>query len=224
MRIGKRRKTFSVLIGPASGRRRLSIGHYPTVSLSDARKKASELLADPRAAGGGRPRSGGRTRKGSVRDLFEFVITAMENEGKDASVPDYKLYLLDGQDAAASDFGPSMLARNVTPEMVTDWLAKFHDRGRSTRLPRAILSAAFNRGIKADNDPTQKKNRKILFAIERNPVASVGGPTQSNTRDRSLTFDELVQFLGALKAGDIPGLARNALQLVIAMGGCGLPK
>ena len=219
VRIGKRRKTFSVLIGPSSGRRRISIGRYPDISLSDARKKASELLGDPRAAGGGRPRPGGRLRKGSVRDLFEFVIAAMEAENKTASVSDYRLYLLDGQDAAALDFGPATLARNVTPEMVTDWLAKFHERGKSTRLPRAILSAAFNRGVKADNDPTQKKNRKILFAIRQNPVSSVGGPTQSNTRDRSLSFEELVRFWSALKNEEISGPARDALQVVIAMGG-----
>lgn len=102
VRIGKRRKTFSVLIGPSSGRKRISIGHYPTVSLTDARRKATELLADPRAAGGGRPRPGGLTRKGSVKDLFEFVIEAMESEGKAASIPDYRLYLLDGLDAAAA--------------------------------------------------------------------------------------------------------------------------
>ena len=219
VRIGKRRKTFSVLIGPASGRRRIAVGHYPTISLTDARRKATELLADPRAPGGGRPRIGGHTRKGSVNDLFEFVIAAMEAEGKSASIPDYRLYLLDGLDAAATDFGRSTLARNVTPEMVTDWLAKFHDRGRSTRLPRAILSAAFNRGIKADNDPTQKRDRKVLFAIERNPVASVGGPTQSNTRDRSLTLAELAKLWGALSSGEIPGPARDALQIFIAMGG-----
>ena len=219
VRVGKHRKTFSVLIGPASGRRRISIGQYPGVSLSDARKKASELLSDPRAAGGGRPRHGGKVRKGSVRDLFEFAVAAMEAEGKDASISDYRLYLLDGQDAAASDFGPAMLARNVTPEMVTDWLSKFHERGKSTRLPRAILSAAFNRGIKADNDPTQKKDSKVLFAIDRNPVASVGGPTQSNVRNRSLTFKELEEFWRALNGGSVADPARRALQLVIAMGG-----
>ncbi|MEM1395828.1 MAG: Arm DNA-binding domain-containing protein [Pseudomonadota bacterium] len=59
VRIGKRRKSFSVLIGPASRRRRLPIGPYPTVSIAEARTKATELLADPRAAGGGRPSRGG---------------------------------------------------------------------------------------------------------------------------------------------------------------------
>lgn len=220
VRIGKNRKTFSVLIGSAANRRRIAIGQYPGTSLVDARKKTTDLIADPRAAGGGEPRpGGGRQRKGTVRELFEFVIVAMEAEGKTASIPDYRIYLLDGADAAAADFGPATPATSVTPAMITDWLAKFHERGSSTRLPRAILSAAFNRGLKADNDPTTKKDRKILFALERNPVASVGGPTQSKTRDRSLSMEELAQLWRDLEKEPFAGAVGIALRLIIAMGG-----
>lgn len=219
VRIGKRRKTFSVMIGPSDNRRRIAIGHYPFISLVEARQKASEVLADPRAAGGGRPRKSGRQRRGTVKELFAFVIAAMEEEGKNASLRDYRAYLLEGGDAAVADFGPSTLARNVTPEMATDWLAKFHDRGRSTRLPRAILSAAFNRGLKADNDPTTKKDRKILFALYRNPVADVGGPAQSNARDRSLSMQEMAQFWRDLDGEAFtPGLG-DVFRMIIAMGG-----
>ncbi len=168
VRVGKRRKSFSVLIGPATHRRRVSIGRYPEISITEARQKASELLADPRAAGGGKPREGGKIRKGSIQELFEFVVEAMQSEGKTASIKDYNLYLLEGADAASKDFGPATLARNVTPDMVTEWLSKFHKRGASTRLPRAILSAAFNRGMKADNDPTSAKDRRIKFALDAN--------------------------------------------------------
>ncbi len=220
VRIGKNRKTFSVLIGSAASRRRIAIGQYPGTSLVDARKKATDLIADPRAAGGGEPRpGGGRQRNGTVRELFEFVIAAMEAEGKTASIPDYRIYLLDGADAAVADFGPATPATNVTPAMITDWLAKFHERGSSTRLPRAILSAAFNRGLKADNDPTTSKDRKILFALETNPVASVGGPTQSQTRDRSLSMEELAQFWRDLAKEPFAGVIGIALRLIIAMGG-----
>ncbi len=43
VRIGKKRKTFLVLI--ASGRRK-SIGHYPLLSLAEARKTARGMLAE----------------------------------------------------------------------------------------------------------------------------------------------------------------------------------
>ena len=156
---------------------------------------------------------------GTVKDLFEFVIKAMAEEGKSASIKDNRLYLLEGADAAVKDFGPTTLARNVTPEMATDWLAKFHERQKSTRLPRAILSAAFNRGLKADNDPTSIKDRRIFFGLERNPVATVGGPTQSNKRDRSLTFDEMKHFWRYLADSSRDTPVTLALRLIIAMGG-----
>jgi hypothetical protein len=43
IRVGKTKKTFVVLV--ASGRRK-SIGHYPHMSLADARKIAKEMLAE----------------------------------------------------------------------------------------------------------------------------------------------------------------------------------
>lgn len=46
-RVGLRRKTFLVMIGKA--RKRVSIGHYPDISLSDARDEARKLLASPNA-------------------------------------------------------------------------------------------------------------------------------------------------------------------------------
>jgi hypothetical protein len=36
VRIGKRRKSFSVLIGPASHRRRIPIGLYPAMTIAEA--------------------------------------------------------------------------------------------------------------------------------------------------------------------------------------------
>lgn len=219
MRVGRNRKTFSVMIGSSVHRRRVSLGQYPNVSLSDARTKATELMADPRSAGGGKPRSAGKQRKGSVEDLFRFVIAAMEAEGKTSSIPDYRTYLLHGTLAAVSDFGPSTPAANVTSMMVTEWLSKYHEKGSSTRLPRAILSAAFNRGLKADNDPTSYKDKAVLFAIKTNPVASVGGPTQTNKRDRSLSLEELRAFWRDLDKEPFTGPIGSALRLVIAMGG-----
>jgi len=62
VRIGKRKKSFSVMIGSAANRRRIPIGQYPLIC-----KKATEFLADPRAAGGGRPRKGGRQHLGTVK-------------------------------------------------------------------------------------------------------------------------------------------------------------
>lgn len=44
VRVGKRRKTFQVVTGTKAGRRRISLGHYPAVSLQEARMKAIVTL------------------------------------------------------------------------------------------------------------------------------------------------------------------------------------
>jgi hypothetical protein len=46
VRIGRKRKTFMLAIGKP--RRRIAIGHYPDLSLSKAREKARDLLAEAR--------------------------------------------------------------------------------------------------------------------------------------------------------------------------------
>src|ERR1700681_3145226 len=45
IRVGKNRKTWIVMRGQI--RQRVRIGHYPTMSLSDARKEAKILLTQP---------------------------------------------------------------------------------------------------------------------------------------------------------------------------------
>lgn len=60
-------KIIQCMIGSSKSRRRISLGAYPVMSLAEARKKASDLFADPRAAGGGRPRRGGANQIGDGR-------------------------------------------------------------------------------------------------------------------------------------------------------------
>jgi integrase len=47
IRVGKKRKTFVAMVG--RDRRRIQIGHYPTISLSDARTAAKRIILDETA-------------------------------------------------------------------------------------------------------------------------------------------------------------------------------
>src|SRR5260370_7964172 len=49
IRVGKNRRTWIVMRGQE--RRRIRIGHYPAISLADARKEAKRLLAAPHLSG-----------------------------------------------------------------------------------------------------------------------------------------------------------------------------
>lgn len=212
VRVGKRTKTFSVMIGDANSRRRVMLGKYPSLSLAEARQKAGATTDDPTVA----PVAKKERRFGTVNDLFAFSIRSMEAEGK-PSVQANRIYLLDGPMAAIHAFGEATLARNIRPNDVTSWLREIHGAGVKTQHPRAYLSAAFGRGIRADNDPTADVG-EILYGIDANPVANVGGGGVSNARDRKLSIDELKVFWRDFPCSTSAQTA-SAARMIIAMGG-----
>lgn len=220
VRVGKRSKSFNVMVGPKGARRRIRIGVYPAMSISAARRQAESLAQDPQAQAGGKPVEYETRDVGTVEDLFEMVLAAMREEGKaEETIDDYEHYLLTGRASAASEFGRAMAAKDVTPRMATAWLAKFRARGSSSRLPRAILSAAFSRGVKADNNPDTFATTRVRFGIPFNPVANVGGQTQSNSLDRYLSLDELTTFWQDLKPPVFTAETGLLARMLIAMGG-----
>jgi hypothetical protein len=50
LRVGKRTKTFMLVVGSAKARKRHTLGKYPHLSLQDARKKARILIGQREAA------------------------------------------------------------------------------------------------------------------------------------------------------------------------------
>ncbi|MCA8890131.1 MAG: hypothetical protein KDA46_14950 [Parvularculaceae bacterium] len=153
------------------------------LSLAEARQKASQTTDSPFVETVAKKEA----RFGTVRDLFEFAVQSMAAEGK--STEANRIYLLEGPLAAIQHFGEATLARNVRPMDITAWLRDLHNAGVKIQHPRAYLSAAFGRGMKADNDPTADI-RDVIFGIEANPVIHVGGGP-SEARDRKLSLDEL---------------------------------
>ena len=211
LRVGKRTKTFSVMIGPAGSRRRVTLGKYPTLSLAEARQKASLTTDSPFVASVAKK----ETRFGTVRDLFEYAVQSMAAEGKATEAN--RIYLLEGPLAAINYFGEATLARNVRPTDITAWLRDVHNAGVKIQHPRAYLSAAFGRGMKADNDPTADI-RDVVFGIDANPVIHVGGGGPSAARDRKLSLDELKIVWRDFPKSTSPQTA-SALRMLIAMGG-----
>lgn len=211
IRIGKKSKTFSVMIGPATHRRRIMLGKYPGLSLAEARRKAAATTDDPASISIAKK----ETRFATVSELFDFVIAAMEAEGKTNEAN--CIYLRDGPLAAAKHFGEATLARNVRPADVTSWLREIHKAGIKLQHPRAYLSAAFGRAMKADNDPTANLGT-IVFGVDANPVRHVGGRATAEPRNRKLSIDELKIFWRDFPSVTSPHTAAAA-RMIIAMGG-----
>lgn len=211
VRIGKKSKTFSVMIGPAEHRRRIMLGKYPAVTLAEARRKAAATTDDPASI----PIARKETRYATVAELFDFVIAAMEAEGKACEAN--CIYLRDGPLAAVRHFGEATLARNVRPADVTSWLREIHKAGIKLQHPRAYLSAAFGRAVKADNDPTANIG-KVVFGIDVNPVSNVGGRASAEPRNRKLSINEMKAFWRDFPAATSAHTAAAA-RMIIAMGG-----
>ena len=70
LRVGRRSKTFSVMIGPAGSRRRVMLGKYPGLSLAEARRKAAGTSDDPMSI----PIARKESRYGTVKELFDYVL------------------------------------------------------------------------------------------------------------------------------------------------------
>lgn len=114
-------------------------------------------------------------------------------------------------------------ACDVIPDDIVDILRGMLERGVTTganRL-RSMLLTAFNRGLRADNDPRHISKQGKRFRLTFNPVAAV--PTQPDferARDRVLTKDELrALWTGIDIAPAVGALMADLVRLLIATGG-----
>ncbi|MBG22735.1 MAG: integrase [Idiomarinaceae bacterium] len=209
----------------------IGLGAFPEVSLSDARSKAKEyslqlsqglcpktILAEAEeqrqlAA----QKQAEEDREGSLQQLFVYYTDRMKAAGKRT----YKQVLRDLEKEVYPVISPDTKARDVKREQLVRVLGLMIHRGAKTQSNRvrSYLQAAFNAGLKHDNDPANM-NSDILFGIDHNPVSAI--PRQSNAEralDRVLTESELRDFLGRIRAGEFATTTQFACLLMIYSGG-----
>jgi integrase len=212
VRVGARSITWSLMVRHNGARKRITLGTFPELGLRDARANAEgafQGLVD-------RPAEDSR-RHGTLRDLLELKLERMAAEGR-GSANQYRGYFLRGPESVDAVIGGDRPANEITPDDVTNWLRKIHQRGTVVQKPRAYLGAAFSLGMKADNDPTSDRP-DIRFGITQNPVTFVGSGAPSKPRQRHLSFEELRCFWHGFTGRRIHPRTRLLLRLIIAMGG-----
>lgn len=157
-------------------------------------------------------------QKGSVQDLFESYTQAMKQEGKRT----YATVLASLQKETREGIPPKTKAKDVTPEHIKLILGAMIARGalvQSNRV-RAYLMAAFNYGLKHDNDPASL-GRGVLFGLQDNPVRNI--PKQAHAEKVGevwLKRDELKRLLATF--GDVVGVGLQVaqlLKLIVYLGG-----
>ncbi|MGI2029117.1 tyrosine-type recombinase/integrase [Endozoicomonas acroporae] len=199
-------KEFKIKIGPYKATR-ASHGY----KLAECRDKAQELARLRRECGGdlkGYLETQEREREklyieeqrqqeiealqGSLKDLFDSYVASLHRKGRKTAYQVEKSlerHVLKPFPKLATE-----KARNITVDDVVSIIRRMIKKGITTssnRL-RSFLHAAYEFGMKADNDPREQVIHGKRFCIEYNPVSAVPRqPDFERVRKRYLSHEEV---------------------------------
>jgi integrase len=165
-------RTFIVLIG--SGRRQ-SIGHYPLISLSDARTEARRILAEKTL---GKVRPTHTAYDDAVRDY----LIECEKKNRSGTVKEYRRIL-----ASHFPFGRQSVG-DITPRDIVRKLNALSDRP-SEKHHAYVALRAFLRWCAREH------------LIDRSPMENMSPPPAGASRERVLIEDELRAVYKTARSG-----------------------
>ena len=194
----------------------LSLGSYPSTTISNAREKAR--LARSQIGGGIDPKTSlpmGEPLKGTFKQLVDNYISHLKNNGKRTWAEVERALTVEALPALAN-----YQACDITPEQIKAILYKVIQRGsevQANRL-RSYLHTAFKQGIYHDNNPKQIATG-LFFGIKNNPLTNIPVNTQAeNVGERVLSDIEIANLFNY--SGDAISIQNmNALKLMFASGG-----
>lgn len=205
------------------------LGRYPEMSLAQARQQAKgyagtlkegknpkTVKAEQEVAQEQQKRA--EQLKGSIEQLIQGYTSKMREEGKRTwqqvlTRLEKETYLFISRDTKANQ---------VTPLHIKQILAAIIQRGASVEANRvrSYLMAAFNYGLKADNDPANHQ-QNVMFGLEMNPVSVI--PKQSSAEkvgENWLKLNELQDLMGAFpQASGVGSIVSHLLNLCVYTGG-----
>ncbi|HCE1297792.1 TPA: integrase arm-type DNA-binding domain-containing protein [Vibrio parahaemolyticus] len=210
----------------------IRLGRFPELSLNDARgkqKEMGELLLqgiDPKEQLESQHKAQQlakreEARKGSIKQLFEAYVSQMEKDGKRT----HKAVLASLEKEVYPVIPPATKAKEVTTHDLMLVLAAMIKRGAKTQSNRvrSYLMAAFNHGLRHDNDPANFID-EAKFGLLLNPVAAI--PKQKDAErvgEHYLKMGEVIGLIDDLnneyerfKMGDA---IRNLILLCLYTGG-----
>lgn len=206
----------------------IPLGQFPQLSLSDARirqKELGELLLqgiDPKEFIAKEKEEIERAAyeaslTGSLEQLINGYVANMKKEGKRTGDLILKRIPVDVYNVIPKE----KKARDVTSNDIKLVLGKMIHRGAAAHSNkiRAYLHAAFNFGLKHDNDPANL-NTNTLFGIQFNPVTPVPKQTYADkVGENWLSIQETWDLLEDKNAIHFRGDLFILLQLCFHLGG-----
>ncbi|MGL6350191.1 MAG: tyrosine-type recombinase/integrase [Aeromonas sp.] len=207
----------------------IQLGRFPTLSLAEAREKAkafSQMIRDgldPKDELTRQTRERDQEKReheqqGTIEQLFKSYTEQMKKDGKRT----HAAVLLALEKEAYPVIKPTTKAKDVTAHDIKIILAHMIRRGADTQSNRgrSYLMAAFNYGLKHDNDPAHFID-DAKFGLVLNPVAAI--PKQKAAErvgERFLTWAEARQLLDDMEHPTSLGLTlRTLIRLCFFTGG-----
>lgn len=189
-------------------RQYISLGRYPSLSLVDARDLILPLAGmvkngiDPKAEiekeqRATQAQTEAEAKKGSLGQLFTGYTEKMAADGKRT----HKMVMASLEKEVYPSIPPATKAKDVTVNDIKLVLGKMIRRGAVTQSNRvrSYIMAAFNYGLKHDNDPAHIGSN-VLFGLQFNPVAAIPKQTAAEVvGENYLTFDETRALLAELE-------------------------
>lgn len=207
----------------------IQLGRYPEMSLAQARQYTQEyagLLKE-----GKNPKHvkyelelveqqkrQEEQLKGSIQQLIHGYTNKMKDDGKRT----WERVRNRLEKEVYPFISAQTKANMVTPLHIKQILSSIIQRGASveSNRVRSYLMAAFNYGLKADNDPLNFQNN-IMFGLETNPVTVI--PKQSSAEKVGTNWLELNELQSVmLTFSSVPGIGEQIgylLHLCIYTGG-----
>jgi len=190
-----------------NGKKRFyNLGRYPSVTLYDARIKCREIRA--MIDNGSDPQEQHPTHRfGVVRDLFDYYVKKMRDDGKTTWVD-----VQNGLNANCQDI-MAMQANKVDPIHIRKILHTIINRGSEVQANRirAYLNRAFKLGVYHDNDPANLSS-SVIFQLAMNPVEAIPKNTKAEAAgERNLSFGEIKTLWHSNDIGEQMSIAAKLL-------------
>lgn len=198
------KKVFFVrYTGDDGKRRRMKIGHYPAISLADARDRGKEIIG--RIAGGEDPQAKKQAerRAETFGDLAADYLELHAKRHKRSWEEDERILHADLLPA-----WKNRKANKIGRRDVSDLLDGIVDRGSPimANRTRALISKIFTFGL----------GREV---VDLNPVQGVPMPAKNRQRDRVLDEDEIRRFWRALDEQELVMASTFKMRLLTAQRG-----
>ncbi|MEZ8374050.1 tyrosine-type recombinase/integrase [Vibrio cyclitrophicus] len=210
----------------------IRLGRFPELSLIDARGKQKEMGElvlqgiDPKEQLESQHKAQQlakreEARKGSIKQLFEAYVSQMEKDGKRT----HKAVLASLEKEVYPVIPPATKAKDVTTHDLMLVLAAMIKRGAKTQSNRvrSYLMAAFNYGLKHDNDPANLID-EAKFGLLLNPVSAIRKQNDAErVGEHYLKMDEVVSLIDDLnneyERFKMGNAIRNLILLCLYTGG-----